>query len=59
MDSSTKELMEKIRDLRQQLNSLIEMKDNLQAPEVIQLSKSLDEKLSAYEKEAYKKLKKE
>lgn len=51
--------MEKIRELRQQLNSLIEMKDNLQDPEVIRLSKSLDEKLSAYEKEAFKKLKKE
>lgn len=46
----TKELLEKIRDLRKYLNNLIEKKNDLLDPEIMGVSKMLDLLLNEYEK---------
>lgn len=45
----TKALLEKIHDLRRQLNTLISEKQNLQDNEIIKASKALDDVLADYE----------
>ncbi|HOJ09311.1 MAG TPA: Spo0E family sporulation regulatory protein-aspartic acid phosphatase [Clostridiales bacterium] len=48
--SETKELIVKIRKIKEELDRMIELKGNLQDYDIIKLSKELDELLNEYDK---------
>lgn len=48
--SDMKAILEKIQELRQQLNAIIAEKDNLQDSDIIKISKELDIFLATYER---------